>query len=236
MEKSQTTSESSKSEQEKLISSLNSSEAQTPQNEPKEVPFQYKINNYVYKKIFEEWIETRIVQIHDSFVSIYVLKTHSLMNCHITDLFPSTVETMRKFKITPTKPKNFFNNPLLVSIITEKKEFDFTHDLDEILTDFTEFLVANKPTAYQDELQQFGIYIKSLVSKYGNTILFPNEIENIQEKETDKIRCHPIHIMRLCLFWHFVLKKNIEDEIVVETGYDFFIYFTDWIFLTFFSK
>lgn len=198
---------------------------------------QLEINNYVFKKVFEEWLETRIVQKKDDLVGIYVLKTHSLMTCHLSDLFPSTIETIRKFKISPIKPTTFYGNPLIISTATKKFDYNFAYDLDTVLADFQEFLLKNKATVYPDELSQFIKYIRGLFFTFRKTLLTENEQKKIKKtiKENEKINCHPIQILRLCIMWHFILRKSISDEAVIETGYEFLIYLTDWIFLTFFS-
>lgn len=230
---------------------------------PKEAEINFEINNYVYKKIYEEWLETRIVEKNGNLVTIYILKTHSLMNCHLMDLFPSTIETVRKFKISAIKPQTFYNNPHFIRIATDNTIFDMKYDLLTLLEHFKVFLLKNKSTVYLDELEQFLVYVEEIFRFYQQTIFTLDEQRrmffskervtigvdrnrnskenNITEKgENNKehshhIECHPVHILRLCILWHFSLKNNISQDDVIKTGYDFLIYLTDWVVLTFFN-
>ncbi|ELQ74716.1 hypothetical protein THOM_2357 [Trachipleistophora hominis] len=69
---------------------------------------QFHINNYVYKKINEEWLECRITNIQNNMYGLYVLKTLTNLNVAADDtqIFPSTIETIRKFKISMVRYTN----------------------------------------------------------------------------------------------------------------------------------
>lgn len=232
----------------------------------------FEVKNYVYKKVYEEWLETRIVEKANNLVTVYILKTHSMMNCHLMDLFPSTIETLRKFKISSIKPQMFYNNPKYIKIATDNTVFDMKYDLNTLLEYFKMFLLKNKSTIYIDELEQFTVYVKNIfvfyqqniftldeqrrlfLEKEGHKRLFQTENSKNPIKETcftDKetcftnkdtpnripqnIECHPVHILRLCIFWHFLLRNNISHDEAIETGYEFFFYLTDWVVFTFFN-
>ncbi|KRH92595.1 hypothetical protein M153_41450001019 [Pseudoloma neurophilia] len=220
----------------------------------------YEINNYVYKKVFEEWLETRIVDIQSDIVKIHILKTNTLINCHISDLFPSTIETIRKFKITTIKPSEYFSNPIFIKISTDNSLFENSFFLDDLFNEFKKFIIKNKSTIYFDELEQFLIYFKNIFLYFNESIITEKEKKIIKEQKTFKrrrkstgrfdtnknspiedvistrIRCHPIHLIRLSALWHFYLQKSLSDEIVIETGYEFIIYLVDWTILTYFHK
>ncbi|ELA46269.2 hypothetical protein VCUG_02236 [Vavraia culicis subsp. floridensis] len=71
---------------------------------------QFNVNNYVYKKINEEWLECRVTSVQNDLYGLYVLKTLSNLNVPADDtqIFPSTIETIRKFKISMVRYNNGF--------------------------------------------------------------------------------------------------------------------------------
>lgn len=185
------------------------------------------VDNYAFKKIKDEWLETRILEIKNEKAKIFILKTFTTIESDLIDLYPSTIETHRKFRISHIKPDLFFKQIKLINLLNQ--DFDSNYEKDLILANFYNFLLKNKPTIYSDELNQFIKYLKFIFNFYKKTIFTKNEqIKNLKNEF-----CHPIHFLRLSFYWHYNLKFKL-DKVVVDNCYDFLIYFVDWIFYTYF--
>lgn len=211
--------------------------------------FEFQIDNYVFKKISDEWIECRVISFTTEKVILYVLKNFEIIQSNLNEIFPSTIETIRKFKINNIKPNGLYANNKLKKTIEDDGnailKMQTIEDLNlsmisinSIFEDFQIFLLKNKPTIYADELTQFVKYLQYVFDKFiQNTLLSSLEKEYIQKKQISPLDFYkPIHLLRLSVFLQEVLLKDLNDEGIVEICNDFLVYFIDFLGLKYFNE
>lgn len=220
----------------------------------------YHPNNYIYKKINEEWLECRITAIKNDHYYLYVLKTlrNLDMPAEHAQIHPSTVETMRKFKISAIRYsedclympgllrgklyEDYGRMERTLSFIDDHansqdsgptKEYSGTtnHSIASILSDFKSFITVNKPTISQEELDEFGKHITLTFNVLGYSYLLTKHEKKKYRKNDLDTQCNAYHLLRLLVYMHEVLIRNINDRSVAEICFEYYVYLVDFLYV-----
>ncbi|KAM0686578.1 hypothetical protein COBT_002198 [Conglomerata obtusa] len=200
----------------------------------------FAVNNYVVYRIKDEWQECRVKEIlpgdgkDNKNLILHVIKNNNIHHEPVSDMlvYNSSLENQKKFRYTHRFDE--FQFPMfLVHFLTEDKlkvRNNLTvfvpskYPLKKILHDFGKFLLINKASVMEDELDEvvkgFCHAFDKALHKY---LIYDRELEHVERAiaANKKHRlCEIYGIEHLVRLMHFMCcKTKNEDEIIIEYVY-----------------
>ncbi|KAF7683779.1 Protein MRG1 [Astathelohania contejeani] len=210
------------------------------------------VNNYVYCKINEDWLEARVVIIHpnqkddgtkDAYrkFTVHLLSTYSIYpepipspNVHL-----SSIENYKKYKISSLRHllRNIHIPPTLMNYLQKDVNEKIVTSLparfsvNEIIYLFKQFMSVNKATVIEGELIEMVngfIYYFNIAIKY--CLLYKNEIDqynNITEQPSSVYGAK--HLLRLIYLIQSKYVSECNNTELKDILYEYSVYLLDYL-------
>lgn len=195
------------------------------------IPKKLAINNYIYFRYKEEWVECRVKETilstkkNVQSAILYIPKYNIILPDPIPDdmIHMSCIENMKKFKISY---KNIDLPPFFINFLHEDRlklknnflvKLPSNYSVKKIISDFSEFINKNK-LIYEDELDEMIAGFNYCFDKtIYNFLLYDKEIQQydnvIIKNKTNASEIYGIeHFIRMLYY----CKGSVECEVFLE--------------------